>query len=286
MSRIIIIATFLFGILLQLGVVKGSLEYKRLCDSVFCRILEKSNNQITSFKKSVDEGSCIPRFGEKADEICNTAIEEFSAEAPLPDEEGENESIYDQKIEELERLVDAPLHVLYLKQLSLIKEKAIKAFRKSLNSEVTEFEAMAQADELFCKDAEECTRQNPEWTYSKEASLLKASFNEIVKRARKITEIKSQAAKQTQQAMQYLQIQQQQLQAIQQQVSGQNSPWNIGAAYRVPDTNINLSFSYQQGRGNLQVSCVPDESVPLLGQNGFVHGVTPGNIGLSLNINI
>lgn len=49
---------------------------------------------------------------------------------------------------------------------------------------------------------------------------------------------------------------------------GQSSPWNIGMAYRIPDTNINLSGSYQQGKGTIQVSCVPDESLPLLGPNG------------------
>jgi hypothetical protein len=108
--------------------------------------------------------------------------------------------------------------------------------------------------------------------------------------------------------MQYLQMQQQQLQAIQQQVQGASSPWNIGAAYRIPDSNINLSCTYQQGRANVQISCVPDESVPLLGPNGsdilyyvllyitdcliastwigFTQGVTPGNIGLSFNINL
>jgi hypothetical protein len=49
---------------------------------------------------------------------------------------------------------------------------------------------------------------------------------------------------------------------------GQSSPWNIGMAYRIPDSNINLSGSYQQGKGNIQISCVPDESLPLLGPNG------------------
>lgn len=51
-------------------------------------------------------------------------------------------------------------------------------------------------------------------------------------------------------------------------MKGATSPWNIGAAYRVPDSNINLSCSYQQGRGNIQISCVPDESASLLGPNG------------------
>ena len=112
------------------------------------------------------------------------------------------------------------------------------------------------------------------------------SIGEIANKSKKLQEVKLSAAKQTQQAMQYLQMQQQQLQAIQQQIQGSSSPWNVGAAYRVPDTNINLSCTYQQGRGSLQISCVPDESAPLLGPNGFVNGVTPGNLGLSFNINI
>jgi hypothetical protein len=44
------------------------------------------------------------------------------------------------------------------------------------------------------------------------------------------------------------------MQAIQQQIQGASSPWNVGAAYRVPDSNINLSCTYQQGRANVQVS--------------------------------
>lgn len=42
-------------------------------------------------------------------------------------------------------------------------------------------------------------------------------------------------------------------QALQNQLyGGQPSPWNFGAAYRIPDTNINLSGTYQQGKANLQ----------------------------------
>lgn len=64
---------------------------------------------------------------------------------------------------------------------------------------------------------------------------------------KKIQEIKLGAAKQSQQSMQYLQQQQQQLQAIQQQIQGSSSPWSGALAYRLPDSNINLSYNYQQG---------------------------------------
>ena len=48
---------------------------------------------------------------------------------------------------------------------------------------------------------------------------LKSSLLEIANRSKKLTDVKLQASKQSQQAMQYLQMQQQQLQAIQQQLS-------------------------------------------------------------------
>lgn len=46
-------------------------------------------------------------------------------------------------MEDLERLLDAPLHVVYLKQLSLSREKSIKTFKQVLAAaDGAEFEAM------------------------------------------------------------------------------------------------------------------------------------------------
>lgn len=279
-----------FIILILLLILSSSLSidlnaYTSLCDSAFCRIVDDANKEINSLKVAIDEGSCIPDFGQTADQICNTALERFSAEAPGPDDKSK-ESIYDKRVEDLERALDSPLNVLYLKQLSLLREKALKNFKSALNNEGSEYEAMMTADEFFRREAEDSTRQNPDWDYVKESINLKSAMNEIASRIKKMNEIKLQASKQTQQAMQYLQMQQQQLQAIQQQIQGSSSPWNVGAAYRLPDSNINLSCTYQQGRANVQLSCVPDESISLLGPNGFVNGVTPGNLGLSFNINV
>merc|ERR1712106_495004 len=85
-----------------------------------------------------------------------------------------------------------------------------------------------------------------------------------------------QAQQQLSTAMQFLQMLQQQMQAMQAQYTGgQGGKWNLGAAYRPPDTNINLSGSYNQGRTNLQISMVPDEGAALLGPNGFTNGWAP-----------
>lgn len=192
------------------------------------------------------------------------------------------------QVEELEKTLDASLQALYYRQLSMIVQKALDTFKQSLasSSDGTEFEAMVAADEMFRKLATESTRQSPEWTFIKEAAFLKSALHEISSRQKMVHQERLNSAKQSQQAMDYLRSQQQQLQAMQQQLFGQSSPWNCALAYRIPDTNINLQGSYQQGRGNIQISCVPDESISLLGPNGFVHGVTPGNIGISFNVNI
>eukprot|EP01041_Mallomonas_annulata_P012480 gene12480-26268_t len=239
------------GSLLIVSSVGGNVaSYSSLCDSAFCRIVEESMKEFLPLKQSIDDGSCIVQFGQKADQLCNSAVEKFSLEAPVTDDNKEKEAIYDKKVEELERTIDAPLHVLYLKQLALLRDKAVKTFKTSLTTEGTEFEAMLQADEFFRREAEQSTRANPDWNYSKDAAALKSTLGEIAQRAKKVTEVKLAAAKQNQQVLQYMQMQQQQLQAIQQQVQGSSSPWNVGMAYRVPDSNINLSGTYQQGRAN------------------------------------
>ena len=104
--------------------------------------------------------------------------------------------------------------------------------------------------------------------------------------SKKVTAVELRAAQQQSTAMQYLQMQQQQIQQMQMQLYGQSSPWNVGFAYRVPDTNINLQGAHQQGRTTVQMSCVPDEYASMLGPNGFTNGVGPGNLGLSVNLNL
>lgn len=46
----------------------------------------------------------MPQLGQKADKICNSAIERFTAEA-APDDDKQNEALYDRKIEDLEKVI-------------------------------------------------------------------------------------------------------------------------------------------------------------------------------------
>ena len=244
-------------------------------------------------QKIVTEGAIVEKFGSKADDICNKALEDFAKNAPDASESSSSSSAaadasaYDQALETLEAALDAPLQVLYMKQLSLLREQSLVRYRSSAKtSGASEYEAMLQADSLFVRQAEESTRDGSDWDYSSERSYLQTVMNSIAESSKKAMDVQLKSAQQQQTAMQFLQQQQQMIQQLQMQLYGQTSPWNVGVAYRIPDTNFNLQGSYQQGKANLQLSCVPDEYAAFLGPNGFTNGVGPGNLGLSINLSV
>mmetsp|Transcript_18552 Transcript_18552/g.39845 ORF Transcript_18552/g.39845 Transcript_18552/m.39845 type:complete len:310 (+) Transcript_18552:93-1022(+) len=271
-----------------LSIRGGADEYETKFEGVKCSVIEKASRKIEEARrKIVDECSAIPDFGCKADEICAAAIEEFSKSAPLEPDGPSASAAYARKLAELESSLDAPLQVLYLRQLALLRDKALASYKAaSKASDASDYEAMLAADAQFLREAEGATRGSSDWTYDAERAALQSIMSDFASTSKKLAETQVQSSQQQSTAMQFLQHQQQMIQQLQMQLYGQSSPWNVGVAYRIPDTNFNLQGSYQQGRANLQLSCVPDEYAPMLGPNGFTNGVGPGNLGLSLNLSI
>jgi len=266
-----------------------TMDYSSMCDTVKCRIVDQCCKGLDDMRKTIDEGTPVLSFGEKCAEICDSAISEFAVEAPAPSEENPNSAAeYDRALADLESSIDAPMQVLFFKQLNLIREEALRKYRSNSGaaSASSDYEAMVSADELFASSAESSVRRGSGWTYASERAHLQSIMGDVAASGKRLSEVQTKAAQQQQLAMQYLQMQQQTIQQLQMQMYGQTSPWNVGFAYRVPDTNFNLQGSHQQGRTNFQFSCVPDEYAPMLGPNGFTNGVGPGNVGVSLNVSV
>ena len=101
-----------------------SASYSATCDSAFCRIFEESTKEIVELKSSIDQGVCIPQLGQKADQICNSALEKFSQQAPLPDEDKAKEAIYDKKV-----ITSFLLYLQILSYLSYLDRRIGKMFR-------------------------------------------------------------------------------------------------------------------------------------------------------------
>jgi hypothetical protein len=273
--------------------------YLATLESIKSQVLQEiAVPEISKLRQSiVEEGSVIEGFGSKADELCDRAVAAFCDRAPAPPtlDGGNAAAIYDAVLADVEKSVDAPLQVLYLKQLGYLREMALQQFRGRATdnkaSGSSYYESMLRADADFVEAAVSSTRTGGNsgdnvWDYTQERGYLQAVLNLAAEQAAQRNELVVETAEKQQAAMSVLQYQNQMIQQLQNQLYGQSSPWNIGMAYRIPDTNFNVQGSYQQGRANVQISCVPDEYAPLLGPNGFTNGVGPGNLGLSLNLSL
>jgi hypothetical protein len=109
-------------------------------------------------RQIINEPSIIPGFGSKADTSCNKALEDFAKKAP-----GASDSTaafeYDRCLETFEATLDAPLQVLYLRQLGLLREPALSVGRaldayglaalRSLKTHARLRQAKSALDEAF-----------------------------------------------------------------------------------------------------------------------------------------
>jgi len=253
------------------------------CNKLYASVLAEASAEIAMIRKSVAED--VSGFGAKADAVLGDAAAKFSAGTPEGDEEVG--AVYAAKGEELQSALMTGLEPVFAKVLSAVKEGALDTFKKGIIGELDVSEAMVKAESEFVEAAKASVPSKTSWTSKAERASLVSIMQAIQVQAKKAKAVKDASQQQLSTAMQYLQTQSQQMQALQAQFTGgQGGKWNLGAAYRPPDTNINLSGSYNQGRANIQVSMVPDEGAGLLGQNGFTNGVGPANLGLSFNVHI
>lgn len=178
---------------------------------------------------------------------------------------------------------------IFSRNLSLISSTCLKKFEKEIEGEELQAEFHSfQCDALFVHESEKSLPAHiSDWSYKEERAKLRNLMRKIIIATKQVQTVQLRAAEQQSYSFQLLQQQQAQLHAIQQQqYGGASTNWNIGIAYRPPDSIFNISAGYQQGKANIQISMVPDEQASLLGATGFTAGVGPGNLGLSLNLNI
>jgi murein L,D-transpeptidase YcbB/YkuD len=254
------------------------------CDDVFSTLLAEASGEVADLHDRVDEGVKVEGLGEVCEKLIAGTLERYEAKAS----EFADEPVFERKRRELEAILDTGLNAVYLRQLQILREEAIKAFKASLEDELPADYAIFAADASFVSAAK--AGQRPAsislWSYASERADLQSMLSEIAAQHRKLVATQVTASEQQSKAIQFLQMQHAQMRAVQQQaLGGRTGQWSVGAAYRPPDSNVNVSVGFQQGRTNVQISMVPDESASLLGPNGFTSGVGIGNLGLSFNLN-
>ncbi|KAK1866976.1 hypothetical protein I4F81_009488 [Pyropia yezoensis] len=262
----------------------GMLEATFRCDALFSDVLQSASREVSELSRTLEAGEKVPALGAKLEELMTHACEIYDAGT----EAFVDAPVHSRKRRELEAVVDTMAHSVFIKQLQAIRESSLAAFKTTLASDdmPPDF-AFFSADSQFVREAETAKVSSTNWTYAAERTDLQGLMQEITAQRRRLTGAKAAAQQQQASAMQYLQMQQAQMQALQQQQFGGGiGQWNVNAAYRPPDTNVNVALGYAAGKTNLQVNMVPDESSSLAGPNGFTAGISPANLGLSFNVNM
>lgn len=261
---------------------EDALRVAYTCAETSAAALEASAAHAAELSKKLESGEPVQGLGERIDQLTEEALESFDAAAPKRGKESVAKARAD-----LKAAIHGKLHAVFLQQLQALKTKAIQMYQESVSMSDVNVQGMLNADQFFVREAAASVATGADWSYTVERQNLQTIMQSLEREWKKGVAAKIQAAQQMSTAMQYLQVQQAQLQQLQQQLYGGGAgKWNLGAAYRPPDSNINLSFNHQQGRTNVVVSMVPDEQQSLLGANGFTNGVGPANLGVTLNLNV
>ena len=238
--------------------------------SAFARGMEAAEPLIAEVETALADGQPYEGvLGAKCDEILAVGLGAFS---DVPGVSTEARSLF-------EEALDARLEVLFVKHVSALRAKLLAGFR---SGDV----AIDDVDRDFKSQCESAKRTGSSWTHDADRASLKAVLFELKARADRVTSVNAKAANQQQSYMQLFQTYQAQIQQLQAAVGA--APPAMSLAYRLPDTDLAIQASKQADKTTLTFTCIPDEEngVALLGANGFVKGLLPWNIGLTLNLHL
>mmetsp|Transcript_147916 Transcript_147916/g.368582 ORF Transcript_147916/g.368582 Transcript_147916/m.368582 type:complete len:301 (-) Transcript_147916:97-999(-) len=229
-------------------------------------VLGYVHSAIQPLQKQVESGHIVAKYGEKAQSIVAAVVSGMGEAGP-----------------EIERAVDGMLQALFLQQLSLLRQQLVVKFEKASKPA----QAASQADSQFVTQAQELVRPGSDWSFDQERYALRATLEGTYRRDAAIAEEKVLSAQTQQSTVEIISKLQSQMEALQTRVQAlrAGSPWFLSSSYRIPGTPLQLIGRYQQGRANLELSLNPDRD-PANSEAGFVDGIGPANLGVTLNVGV
>eukprot|EP00406_Dinophysis_acuminata_P078181 CAMPEP_0179262166 /NCGR_PEP_ID=MMETSP0797-20121207/27232_1 /TAXON_ID=47934 /ORGANISM="Dinophysis acuminata, Strain DAEP01" /LENGTH=288 /DNA_ID=CAMNT_0020970303 /DNA_START=11 /DNA_END=873 /DNA_ORIENTATION=- len=227
-------------------------------------ILSDMQSAILPLQRRVDSGHIVPRFGDKA----------YSMIVTLSHRVGASGSHF-------VSAMDSMLHVLFMQQLLLLRQQLVAKFERA----APPMDAVSKADGEFVRQAQELRRPRSQWSFEHERHVLSAILQSTFRRDADLAEEQELAAQTQQSTVHIISRLQGQMEALQRRLQAMRagSPWMLSASYRIPRTPVQLVGRYQQGRANLELSLRGDGD-PLNAEAGFVEGLGPVNLGVTLNV--
>ena len=243
-----------------------------LASKGFALGVKATQKPIGDLSASLEKGEVVGDLGKKCDGIVASALKAF--DGCKAEDEAERAA--------LERFVDGRLELLFRKQVVLLREAAI-AELASAKASSDAFGTRTRVDADFEAKCLASKRATADWDFGFEAEALRCVADELAEVKKRFADLQLAAAGTQAHYLSIYQDLTSQIQQLQQAQYKQGPPMNMGFAYRVKDTDINVSGGYQQGRGQFQVAAVDDET-RMEGDPAVITAPSHGNLGFSVNL--
>ncbi|KAH8059271.1 hypothetical protein JL721_9367 [Aureococcus anophagefferens] len=193
-------------------------------------------DSVAALRAHVDGGACVPGLGAKAEAICAAAAD---AVAELGGDAKAAAAV--------EAALDGQLKALSRSSCGF-SSASLQTFRPGgSDASAAEYAGMVAAGD-FCREADAATR--PGWSYDAELKELGRRF-EASRRRPAAGDGVIKAAQTRANCFTVLKKLAFELDAATAGRLGTDAPWDAGVAWRVPDTNVNLSGALQRGKSSL-----------------------------------
>eukprot|EP00930_Biecheleria_cincta_P096506 TRINITY_DN88345_c0_g1_i1.p1 TRINITY_DN88345_c0_g1~~TRINITY_DN88345_c0_g1_i1.p1 ORF type:complete len:310 (-),score=62.63 TRINITY_DN88345_c0_g1_i1:41-970(-) len=224
--------------------------------------LSTALSKVSRLRQEVDRNRIVPKYGQKSQAILQSLAESIKAA-------------------DAEAAVDRLLHALFLRQLSLIQQKLTDRFLHARDFT----SAISKADKLFLAATKDLIRPESSWSIETARQALRAELSDALQQEAILAEERSRAAQTQRATADVIGKIQKQMEQIGEKMKGAGvgSPWALWTSYHLPGTPFQVSGRYQDGRANIELNLAPAND-PANAEAGFVEGLTPQNLGLSLNL--
>jgi len=217
----------------------------------------------------------VDGLGERCERIADAALKAFDGAVKGGGGGGGEERLA------LERFVDARLERLFRSTVGAALDAALADLGKAGPGDA--YGSRARVLGAFCALCDGARRPGADWDYAVEREAVGACADGLFAAAAGVGDEQHAASATLASFLAIFSTLASEIQQLQQKQYAPSPPLNVGFAYRVPDTEINVSGGYQQGKGQLQVAAVDDET-RMEGDPAVITAPSHGNLGFSLNL--
>jgi len=146
------------------------------------------------------------------------------------------------------------------------------------------------ADAKFVARAKELVRPDSTWSYEPEREQLRSAVGITQRHNKALSEERARVAQTQRATADVIGKLQKNMEQLGEKLrgTGAGSPWILWTSYHLPNTPIQISGRYTEGRANIEFNMAKNKD-PVNAEAGFVEGIGDtilGNLGLSLNVGV